>query len=531
MVYFMKQAWAENGDTTQIPTEAQEDNTVSYESGWTEDYELSPEIDINAKVLSRSNFNGLFSNITTILQQFQIYGVNPFITSEDNGGTAFSYPLGGVCSFVDETTNEYGIYYSLAANNTDVPSTGGAVSANWLRFDNLEEQILRKIPASRNIGEIVTSTIPLTDANLHLLDGALLSGNGIYADFVAYISNLYANNVLFAWVYNDGTDDFIVYTKTLTIESDTSLYNNDGSLYAGSDFEIVSSDSNYIIQYNANDTTYTEADNIPLNYFTTESDWQSSVTSYGVCGKFVYDPQNNTVRIPRITGFIEGSISASELGNIVTAGLPNISGDVGGYSIASKGSSGCFTSTRGSAGFGSAATAVLTSHMDASLSSPIYGNSNTVQPQSIKILFYVVVANSTIQDTTQIDINQITTDLNGKADTDFSNVTAVHIIEDYVNGGSGYRIWSNGYCEQWGLIPAANGYSTYSVTLLRTFKDLNYVIHVTSESIGQSYAPTISATSASASSKTPTGFKIIYVISMTGKANWTASGYLATGEN
>ncbi|MBO8431413.1 hypothetical protein IAC76_08510, partial [Spirochaetes bacterium] len=46
----------------------------------------------------------------------------------------------------------------------------------------------------RNLGEIVTSTLPLTDAGLHLLDGSLLQGGGIYNSFVSYIANLYETN-------------------------------------------------------------------------------------------------------------------------------------------------------------------------------------------------------------------------------------------------------------------------------------------------------------------------------------------------
>ena len=102
---------------------------------------------------------------------------------------------------------------------------------------------------SRNIGEIVTSTIPLTDAGLHLLDGALLS-YGSYQAFVDYIADLY------------------------------------------------------------------DSGDYP-DLFDTEADWQASVTTYGVCGKFVYDSINNTVRLPKITGFIEGTtdVTASDINN------------------------------------------------------------------------------------------------------------------------------------------------------------------------------------------------------------------------
>ena len=126
--------------------------------------------------------------------------------------------------------------------------------------------------SSRNIGEIVSSTIPLSDAGLHLLDGALISGSGSYADFVTYIAGLVS--------------------------------------------------------------TYPDL-------FETEANWQTSVTNYGVCGKFVYDSENNTVRLPKITGFIEGTTDVTALGDLIEAGLPNITDDLhvhwrdysGGYTV------------------------------------------------------------------------------------------------------------------------------------------------------------------------------------------------------
>ena len=45
--------------------------------------------------------------------------------------------------------------------------------------------------SSRNIGEIISSTMPLVDAGLHLLDGSLIRGGGVYDDFVNYIAEKY----------------------------------------------------------------------------------------------------------------------------------------------------------------------------------------------------------------------------------------------------------------------------------------------------------------------------------------------------
>lgn len=206
---------------------------------------------------------------------------------------------------------------------------------------------------SRNIGEIITSTIPLVDAGLHLLDGSVILGSGVYGDFVDYIADLY----------------------------DSGDYND---------------------------------------IFETEANWQASVSSYGVCGKFVYDSVNNTVRLPKITGFTESTIDVTKVGDLVEAGLPNITGQVGTSDNAGYYPNGAFYQSA-SSGHGNGSGGSITVSMDASLSNPIYGNSTTVQPQSIKVLYYVVIANSTKIDI-EVDINEVVSDLNAKADkTDLNN--------------------------------------------------------------------------------------------------------------
>ena len=135
MTYFFKKPFGENGDITQIPINDQGDGNVSYEKGWGEGYELDPNMDPDeARNLSRTNFNGLFFNITQVLQQLQKYGVNPYISASDNGGEPFYYDIGGMCSYVDPTTNDYGVYYSIRSNNSTVPSEDGVTTKFWQRI-------------------------------------------------------------------------------------------------------------------------------------------------------------------------------------------------------------------------------------------------------------------------------------------------------------------------------------------------------------------------------------------------------------
>ena len=219
---------------------------------------------------------------------------------------------------------------------------------------------IQKIALTRNIGEIVYSLVPLTNSSLHLLDGSLLSGLGSYAQFVDYIADLYEHNP-------------------------------------------------------------------DANYFTTEEDWQECNTTYGECGKFVYDSVNNTVRLPKITGFTECTTDITTLGNITEAGLPNIEGGLASIVLLNGGeSSGAFsinqTFSNGVSTNTSNSTKLGLCKFNASDSNEIYGNSTTVQPQSIKVLIYIVVGTST-KEGIEVDIDNIATDLNGKADTDLTNTT------------------------------------------------------------------------------------------------------------
>lgn len=226
---------------------------------------------------------------------------------------------------------------------------------NMKTVDGLEEALASK---SNPIGSIITSTIPLNDAGLHLADGALISGSGSYADFVDYMAGLVS--------------------------------------------------------------TYPEL-------FDTEANWQQAVSDYGVCGKYVYDSVNNTIRLPKIEGFIEGILDPTKLGDLTEAGLPNITGSVNKIRADSGAvtKTGALNMTVASGGQTASGVAINagTLSFNASLSNSIYGNSNTVQPQAIKVFYYVVIATST-KTAIEVDIDEIATDLNGKVDVDASNFNA-----------------------------------------------------------------------------------------------------------
>jgi hypothetical protein len=121
-----------------------------------------------------------------------------------------------------------------------------------------------------------------------------------------------------------------------------------------------------------------------------------------------------------------------------------------------------------------------------------------------------------------IDIGQVTNSLTNKVDLDGSGAKFPYIIDTYVNDASGYIVWSNGYCEQWGLNTVI-GSST--ISLLKEFKNENYNVFV---SIRCNSGNSWTYNGISFHTQTTTSF----ILPNSGYIPqfWKACGYLAEGE-
>lgn len=269
--------------------------------------------------------------------------------------------------------------------------------------------------AVRNIGETVFSLIPLTDACLHLLDGALLDGNGSYAEFVTYMRGL-----------------------SVTCP----------------------------------------------DLFISEADWQTSVTTYGVCGKFVYDSANSTLRLPKVTGIVEGTLDITALGDLVEESLPDHTHTVSAYNHYDSGHTSLFYPEVG------AHLETLTT-TPASDSNPVYQDGAHVQPQTIKGYYYIVVASSVKKDYV-IDVDNVMTDLSYKADKSTLSESGLYITT-YVNGTEWYREYFSDstktvrvWLEQGGKVTGTSQGQVIQINLLRPFTNANYTINATQERSGGS---------------------------------------------
>ena len=116
--------WAQTGDTNSVPDATTSTGAPSYQSGWTAASSL-PYGSTGALPLQRKDFNGIFSDITGILMEYQGGGFAPYITSTMNGGTPYSYPKNAIVLFTDGNN-----YINTVASNTSAPNVSG-----WLPFN------------------------------------------------------------------------------------------------------------------------------------------------------------------------------------------------------------------------------------------------------------------------------------------------------------------------------------------------------------------------------------------------------------
>jgi len=173
----------------------------------------------------------------------------------------------------------------------------------------------------------------------------------------------------------------------------------------------------------------------------TSSTFESELSTCGNCGAFIIDTTTGSVRLPSITtGFIQGT--NSNIGNSESAGLPNITGNatnlMTAYSSAinnfNAGGSISLTAIDNSGPAQSSSKQICRLSLDASNSSSIYGNSNTVQPNSVHYSFCIQVYNAASKLSTA-NASQILSELQGKAGINLENLSssAKSLIQLYAN--------------------------------------------------------------------------------------------------
>ena len=136
--------------------------------------------------------------------------------------------------------------------------------------------------------------------------------------------------------------------------------------------------------------------------------------SCGMAWFYGVDTANERVYLPRNVWFEQSTSDISEVGASADAGLPNIEGNAYHLMAASNNFTGPFKYTTDNANIkmGTNAAAVGRNFdFDASLANPIYGNSDSVQPNAVKKLAYMVVGNTPVESAVT-DVVDVTTSEN-----------------------------------------------------------------------------------------------------------------------
>lgn len=191
--------------------------------------------------------------------------------------------------------------------------------------------------------------------------------------------------------------------------------------------------------------------------------------STGVAWYYILDTENKRFKLPRTKWAFTGLRNA--VGNFIEAGLPNITGQTNfapnagmRYDAQPRGAFYKATATGHIMKFEQAAGNDL--GFDASLSSEVYGKSDTVQPHSTEQYLYFYVGN-TVRNQTEVNVGTVTEHLNGKADLNLSNANpSKNFRENVFNWG--LPDFTSGVTKSWNtdIVAETNGWVRFHGNLV-----------------------------------------------------------------
>lgn len=268
----------------------------------------------------------------------------------------------------------------------------------------------------------------------------------------------------------------------------------------------------------------------------TESEWQEiAERDNGFCPFYSSGDGSTNFRTPKFAPYQQIAMGVATATTYHQAGLPDLNGDFETWLILNENqlATGVFKNsvtkstewTGLNSHWGNVAT---TTRFRASDYSPVYGRTNTVQPESHEWVM-CVVAYSIATNVGSVDIQNVMSavnavqakveDVQAKVE-DKLGVSTVHIIGTWksTDGNSWYRVWSDGWVEQ-------GGHGTGSkCTFNKPFSNTEYTFNVQPSS-GYTSHPDWIAAYENRPGRTTTGTKISWYESGDKGWDWRASGY------
>ena len=130
----------------------------------------------------------------------------------------------------------------------------------------------------------------------------------------------------------------------------------------------------------------------------TLEDYETELENHdGQCGRFGWDEETDTLRLPCLSAFVGGALTSGDIGDAVQAGLPNITGGIILTKYFINSGTGAFAVTGTTNSYpssGPSGDGYNQIHFDASLASSVYGRSDTVTPAHVKYAWIIKVADA-----------------------------------------------------------------------------------------------------------------------------------------
>jgi hypothetical protein len=225
-----------------------------------------------------------------------------------------------------------------------------------------------------------------------------------------------------------------------------------------------------------------------------ETDWQTKAKSQTSVGYYSTGDGSTTFRLPKIVDFIQGS-ALTDSGNFAQPGLPNITGGLPWIATWQQNdkATGVF-SWKNARAMQSTVTSTGSGNddltFDASKSNSIYGNSTTVQPPAIKMV-YCVKAFSTVVNPGKIEAQTLA---DSKADINLSNLdsTGKKTAAGLAMPSDTYIVITNNFVVDESMsrykmsyTAPANGYATLAASVPATNIGQCYIyIYISNNDIG-----------------------------------------------
>lgn len=254
----------------------------------------------------------------------------------------------------------------------------------------------------------------------------------------------------------------------------------------------------------------------------TESEWNSIASANGgYCPWYSEGDGTTNFRTPKFAPFMQIAIASGNVGKYHESGIPNITGYHDGIENRCTRIDGAFyRGTLTGVGSGDSDNDNPTIYFDASRCNAAYGRSDTVQPESSEWMICVVVLGQATN-IGSVDVSDVMSAIAiVQAEVGSIPVPKAYITKTWRSGKEWYRVWSDGFIEQGGILDSSNaGWISKTVSLYKNFSTSSYVVSV------QSAWKNADGAGSFMTAKTTTSFTVYYTALYSDCASWYACGY------